>query len=198
MRQLLNNPWVVLGLCSGAVVILYFSADEIAVQQVVPQLIGSQEGSGVPAEPLLPVEKTKIDLAQLDWPTTLTRDPFAPLSHVTNAELVRGEDGPQYSHLETSSNNVIPSLRLTAVAMEPEPKVAMINRKLVAEGDRIEGLRVARIESDGVWLNGPSGSPHHLVFEERSGKTDTVERREKVLSISPKNSHEGVKDLKDT
>ena len=188
MRRYLNNPWVVLGLCGVAIMILYLNADDVDVQQVIPQQILSGGQSLVPEVDPLPIEKTTIDLTQLDWPTSLKRDPFASISHrAADTQETEGKDGQQISGLDTSPDSA-PSLRLTAVVLDPEPKVAMINRKLVAEGDRIEGLQVARIESTGVWLNGPSGS-QHLGFGATSGNSPTVERPEEVSPRDPERAN---------
>ena len=197
MRQLLNNPWVVLGLCTVAVVILYFSADEIDVQQVIPQAVRAAESAQLSKVEVVPIETATIDLDQVDWPRTLTRDPFAPTSHRAESFQQGGEEDEEPISDRETSIDVSSLLRLTAVALQPEPKVAMINRKLVTEGDRIEGLRIARIESDGVWLNGPSG-PHHLGFDTDSVMSRTDERQEEVLMRQPQKTNEVERSKKET
>ena len=113
---------------------------------------------------------------KLGWTATVERDPFLPA-----AEQVKNSDGTLVQGNRQVADLVppqpVPVLRLSAVALEPEPKVAMINRKLVAEGDRVEGMRVARIEANGVWLHGPSG-PHHVGFEDPTKTTTRQQRRQ--------------------
>ncbi len=185
MRKLLNNPWVVLGLCSVAVLILYFSADEIDVQPLSAPSARAPRPLLVPKVDLASVEHVTIDLTKLDWPATISRDPFRPLSHGrSDASLFEDNDG------ETISDMVqLPVLQLSAVALKPAPKVAMINRKIVVEGDAIEGLRVTRIESDGVWLKGPAG-PHRIGFEKGTVQSRTVERKEDVPTSRPPQKRE--------
>ncbi len=185
MRKLLNNPWVVLGLCSVAVVILYFSADEIEVQPLSAPSARAPRPLLVPKVDLASVEHVTIDLAKLDWPTTIIRDPFAPAtqSHGGVLPLDRNDGLPILDMVQP------PPLQLRAVAMKPAPKVAMINRQIVSEGDEIEGLRVTRIESDGVWLKGPAGS-HHIGFEKGTVQSRTVERKEDVPTSRPQQKRE--------
>ncbi len=179
MRKLLNNPWVVLGLCSVALVIVYFSADTIAIQPATPQSVHSGDHSLISQLDSVPIESATIDSTSLGWPTTVLRDPFAPFSlRRADAQPFNGERGQSMADDDPVIDQ-LPPLQLTAVALNPVPKIAMINRKVVAEGDHIEGLRVTRIESDGVWINGPEG-PHHLEFELTIGAGRTGERREEV------------------
>ncbi len=197
MRQHLNNPWVVLGLCVGAVVIFYLNSDENVVQRSIPNGVRSlglpkTSGLGLPEK-----DSRMIDFTKLDWPTDLKRDPFAPASHPAGrAQEIRSLNGEEADDLEIFPD-ALPPLQLTAVALEPKPKVAMINRKLVAEGDRIEGLRVARIESDGVWLKGPSG-PHHLLFAGSPNEDSPVPKQTKILPRTPRTGDEDIRPKRET
>ncbi len=179
MRQHFNNPWVVLGLCAVALLIMYMNAGDGTVTNVVPRQAISKVLPLTTTVDSPAMETVTMDVAQLDWPTAFQRDPFAPISsRVVSTQQGEDQDDTQNSGLRPLTD-LPSSLLLTAVTLKPEPKMAMINRTLVAEGERIEGRRVTRIESDGVWLNGPSG-PQHLVFSGKSRTSQIVERRAEV------------------
>ncbi|WP_447969404.1 hypothetical protein [Nitrospira sp. M1] len=167
MRQIFNNPWVVIGLCGVAMLILYFNTE--LSDNTIPSSVPGKSATRRPVNSTVDSTLSKpvsIDVTQLDWPQTLVRDPFAPVTHHTQVQHADGErdGGAERGSVLNRGGSPPPPLLLTAVTLKPEPKLAMINRKLVAEGDDIEGLLVTRIASDGVWLDGPSGS-HHLVFD---------------------------------
>ncbi|WP_454064239.1 hypothetical protein [Candidatus Nitrospira salsa] len=180
MRQILNNPWVVIGLCGVAMLIVYLNTDAIGPATPVSAPQGRAEKDPVnPTVDSSSMKTVAIDVAQLDWPESLSRDPFAPMTnqdgHIQSADNVTVQQGIDSGSL-AERRVALPSLHLTAVTLKPEPKLAMINRKLVAEGECLEDLCVTQITSDGVWLNGPSG-PHHLVFDSYDPATSLTDRQ---------------------
>ena len=182
MRQHLNNPWVVLGLCVVAVVIFFLNMEEEVVRQALPSRVlplGTTQVLGIKP---LNHEDSIVDKAELGWTTAIERDPFAPMKvGDKNSGKGDGQESRQYVELPVSQT-ALPVLELSAVALEPEPRVAMINRKLVEEGDRVEGLRVAKIEADGVWLHGPSGR-HRVGFKvskDRPRRRESSSERERI------------------
>lgn len=149
-----------------------------------------------------PMQHAAIDVTQLDWPRTLARDPFAPMTHHTqirNADDATGrEGGPERGVLSHRTGSPAPPLQLTAVTLKPEPKLAMINRRLVVEGDDVEGLEVTHIASDGVWLDGPLGS-HHLVFDsQEETRSPTIPQRERSVGEVVREERRGELAEKDT
>ncbi|GJL66606.1 MAG: hypothetical protein NPIRA05_15770 [Nitrospirales bacterium] len=175
MRQILNKPWVVLGLCGVALLIVYLNMDAIAVDPATSKRRAQDSSARSSVNGTVNTSSAttmEIDVAQMDWPETLARDPFAPVtnqdSHMQSAANIGKRQGLDISPL-TERRAPMPQLQLTAVMLKPEPKLAMINRELMAEGDCVDDLCVTQIASDGVWFEGPSG-PHHLVF----GRDDSV------------------------
>ncbi|GJL64227.1 MAG: hypothetical protein NPIRA04_28810 [Nitrospirales bacterium] len=158
--------------------IVYLNTEAIAPMTPVPGPQGSREKSSVNSTVGSPSSKVvTIDMAQLDWPESLARDPFATMTnqdgHMQSADDFTAQQGAGVDSLGERSV-ALPPLQLTAVTLNPEPRLAMINRKLVTVGECVEDLCVTKITSDGVWLDGPSG-PYHLVFdsyEQASSMTD--------------------------
>ena len=166
MRNALNNPWAVAVLFVIAIGILYLNG-------LIPSFEESVEVPMVSSKPV-PAMKTnsaevpssKIDYDRIGWSQSIKRDPFSPVS---KPSAVRPTSVSQaQNHLPNASIAQLPVLHLDAVAVEPGQQMAMINKTIVTEGDRIEGYRVIHIQSNGVLLEGPRGRVH-LKFEEAGG-----------------------------
>jgi len=180
MREMLNKPWVVIGLCGFALLIVYLNADFIDPMTSARGPQGPTEKGLVNATiDSSSIQTAALDVTQLDWPESLGRDPFAPMTNA-DGQMQNSANFTDSQNLDAGSRAdrpvALPPLQLTAVTLNPEPRLAMINRKLVAEGECVEDLCVTQITSDGVWLDGPSG-PHHLVFDSYDPVTSLTNER---------------------
>ena len=198
MRQAFNNPWVVLALSVFAVIILYLNAEEVSMNPSPTSKANPVPSAQSPKVQKLEVSDSPIALIGLTWPETVTRDPFAPVAATrSKGQGEVGESTNRGSESGTLTDRVVgplPSLQLSAITLEPNPKLAVINRTIVEEGELIEGLQVSKIEADGVWLNGPSGS-HHVGFEANKGKHPSNSKRDKSSSNpSNKEDRESMRD----
>ena len=195
MRQVLNNPWVVFALCVVAVGILYLNAGEVSVNPAPISKAIPLPSTQSPKVQKLEMTDSPIALVSLAWPESFARDPFAPAAPPrSKGQSEFGESANQESDSGTLTDRIVgplPSLQLSAITLEPRPKRAVINRTIVEEGELIEGLRVSRIEPDGVWVKGPLG-PHRVGFGMNQGKSQRVRSSEKTLN----NSHEATRDFR--
>ena len=152
MRQLLNNPWVVAGLCLAALVVVF---SNVTLPPSGGEL-GVDRGSGVQgvisdrrsltADNQLPSYEANL----LGWKDSIPRDPFRLADNSKTSEKgAATEDSPPMLATQI--------LHLEAVIMEPGDPLAVINGIIVAEGESLEEYHVIKIQSDGVWLEGPEG-----------------------------------------
>ena len=94
MRQYLNNPWVVLGLCVVAATILYLNMEEERVRPTVPLRPLPLTASRAVGVTGLSTEDFSADDSRLGWATTPERDPFVPA-----AEQIENSHGtPGYAN----------------------------------------------------------------------------------------------------
>lgn len=163
MKQLLNNPWVVGGLCALALLMVYFRLFdskpkyEPPVETVQAQSTPSVTPVSLPPPSLPTAEAALVSNGPdtlpmiMDWPNELGRDPFRPIPRV---EALRNpgfqredqeDDGPR----QQVSDGV---MRLHAVFLDGAIKVAMINRQLVKEGEQFGGYVVDDIQQASVRL----------------------------------------------
>ena len=80
MRQYLNNPWVVLGLCVVAVALFYFNTEEEVIRQALPSRALPLASSPLAEFKSLSHERSITDTTEFGWTTTFERDPFAPMT----------------------------------------------------------------------------------------------------------------------
>jgi hypothetical protein len=90
--------------------------------------------------PDTPIDFDKVQASLPQWLDAPQRDPFQLSEPVVVA-------APTYSPVS--------QLKLNAVWRQSGGSAAVINGRLVAQGDTIEGLVLERIEADRVWLKGP-------------------------------------------
>jgi hypothetical protein len=65
------------------------------------------------------------------------------------------------------------TLRLSAIWMDPNDPVAVIDGRVVRPGDGVGGFRVAHCVRDGVWITGPVGSRRLCLQAKPQLKTGT-------------------------
>jgi len=79
----------------------------------------------------------------VEWPQ---RDPFLLLT-----------PDPEEIITNTETNSPVPSWKLRALWAQTGSRLAVINRGTYREADEIEGYKIDKIETGGVWFVGPHG-----------------------------------------
>jgi hypothetical protein len=98
--------------------------------------------------PDTPIDLDKVQASLPQWLDAPQRDPFQLLKPVVSTK-------PTYSPVS--------QLKLNAIWRQSGGSAAVINGRLVEQGDTIEGLLLERIEADRVWLKG-SEKTEALIF----------------------------------
>ena len=153
MRRLLQNKSTVASLV--AVAALCIAANFVKdlkrpTSPVAARVAPETDAASIPACPIrTPLRVTK---ALSDWQSAAllqelpARDPFRRVlgraANPTNA-VVR---------LSTAT------LTVQAISIEADRALAVINRRVLAQGESIDGYRVDRIQPTQVWLSGPAGT----------------------------------------
>jgi hypothetical protein len=65
----------------------------------------------------------------------------------------------------------IDALKVSAIWIQPSRRLAVINQRVIAEGEEIAGFRLEHCEPGGVWLAGANGSRRVLMSRSSSPKT---------------------------
>lgn len=170
MRKILNNPLVVAGLCLIAGVILYLNGAESSLEPSTGTTVAPKKNNVLSTMDTSSQEKIgTIELDKLGWTESTVRDPFGPIPTQVKVRAIKtmAQGRVQLTTSRKQSGKdvrLFRSLKLNAIAVEPDSRMAVINRSIVKENDRIKGFRVERIEPDGVMLNGPSGA-YRLTFK---------------------------------
>lgn len=165
MKNLLNNPWVVGALCLVALITVYFRLfDKPSRPEPSATVAQTPSASNVtmessPAPPLQiaetvpssdPPQDSAIDVG---WPEKFIRDPFQAI-RTTSLLSDREEDQENLQEPDQRREEMENILRLQAVFLEGQTRVAMINRRLVKEGEQVNGYVVDRIDRESVRLTG--------------------------------------------
>lgn len=149
MQNLFNNPLFVgaLGLAAASylaftVVLPLFSSDAVASSDMdVPMMLDEFDQPGSVAA--LP-DGESVSKDRIRWLRHVPRDPFG-------AELADGG--------EVAVSAALP--RLQALFTSASSRSAVIADELVREGDFVAGVRVIRIDNDGVTIDA-GGEEHRL------------------------------------
>lgn len=162
IRNLFNNRWFVVALAVGSGLILvrsvaapFFDEPDFSdVEDPEYYLDAEVDDSGAGNSEMAALQPGQSVLSgQLNWNTEAHRDPFSRGHSPLVAESV------VVVSVAGSSLPVLP--RLDALVAGPESLLAVLDDKIVREGDSIAGFRVARIDSDGVLLSAANTS-HRL------------------------------------
>ena len=152
-----------IGLCLIASIAIYSNVIEPAMNSsVTPSLAFN------PSPPVKdPVAEITSQQAYEDeatqWIDNPDRDPFAPVSV---AKWSKPFSKPSTIFAPSTHRNpekLTNRLTLKAVALEARQRSAVINRRVVYEGEMIEGYRVVAIQLKGVWLK-RHGKKQFLTF----------------------------------
>jgi len=152
----LNSPWGVAGLVVCAAVVLYVNviqpmlnesnsasvdADELGFDDFLAQ---KMEAGTEQKNVLLP--EHKIDFGSLTWVNGNIRDPFMALSQPVSVAVSNKKRGVNTKPV------------LTAVIAGGDANLAVLDGKVVAEGNTIGRFTVASIKQASVSLKGPRGN----------------------------------------
>ena len=177
MRKILNNPLVVAGLCLIAGVILYLNGVEPSFEPSTGTMVTPKKNTILSTIDTSSQEQIgSIELDKLGWTESTVRDPFGPIptQGEARARQTKAQGRVRLASSTKQSGKkdlrLFRSLKLNAIAVEADARIAVINRSIVKEKDRIKGFLVERIEPDGVTLNGPSGT-YRLTFTRERNKS---------------------------
>ena len=147
---MLNNPWVVGFLCVMVLITLSVqwlgSTDhpEFPVPPLSAQAVSVSTSESLPPSVAFTPTIQKQP-KPFDWSSVPARDPFQPPRAVSGMTQDRA-DG------EEPGDRV--DFHLQAILRQGSTRVAMIDRRLVKEGETIAGYLVASIQEEGVLLQG--------------------------------------------
>lgn len=163
MKQALNNPWVVGCLCLAALGIVFNNLVQPMSTDSVSSAITSVPEPSEVITASTPVKRasSELETENVDWVKKPLRDPFR-LQTSSPPKPVRQRPPELLEQYSTPSP--LP-FTLKAVAVEDQRRIAVIDRTVVAEGEKIKGYRVVSIQQNGVWLQGPRGR-ERLEFSE--------------------------------
>jgi hypothetical protein len=150
-KNLLNNPWVIATLCLVAGGMVYMN--------VAPPMFSDAAqlaDANVDTEDWLVVEEQiqgtryklrAVDAIELTWNASPQRDPFTFAG--TPAAAATIPDTAETTQKAPSQP------RLTALVAGTDSRLAVVDGRIVAEGDSVSGHRVRQITPQGVLLETP-------------------------------------------
>jgi hypothetical protein len=171
MRKILRSETVVS--CLVAVAVLSVTANFLKFPQRRAMSATAREGStllensreeSLNVPPTSRVEREMTGWREMFPLDTLRRDPFAASMAPPPAPVTNPMATPPVFHLQ-------------AISIDGDRVLAVINRRVVAEGEQIEGCRVEKILPTEVRLTSPFG-PITATF-------DRTSRRNKSASVNP-------------
>lgn len=112
------------------------SALSAPVRPAAKKVVAETPGAGIDRE----YAELHFD-GWIEWPQ---RDPFLLLT-----------PDPEELSANTETNSPVPTWKLRAILAQTGSRMAVINRGWYHEGDEIDGYRIDRIETGGVWFLGP-------------------------------------------
>jgi len=195
MKNILNNPWVVGGLCVAALVVIFVRVvfplwgSSVQAKPASSQTAPNMEQVVAMLEAMTETKKGKGSAEQagthliqelVGWADSFPRDPFRPLpakptkKKILTAKPTKKKILTQVSRFKKLPEPASSRLQLQSVAMEGSQRIAMINREVVLEGDRVEEFFVLQIQADGVWVKGPGGK-ELLAFDAIENNADTLD-----------------------
>ena len=168
-RRALKSPLVMMGLCLLAGIAIYVNVIGQTMNTAAPA-IAHRPPSMNDLNPQIPQQKAHEEEA-LQWIDHLDRDPFSPVRDVKSV-VKRSESSNKPSREsrlppQVKGESKTRSLTLKAIAIEAEDRSAVINRRVVYEGEMIEGYEIVSIQLNGVWLI-RHGKKQFITFETNS------------------------------
>ena len=149
MNKLLKNPIVVSVL---AVFAVGFALRGPISSLFVKKKNDSQQTAAAEAEAEAEEEPTKIEFASIKWDANSGRNPFRPSKALNAVAALDPGSGPGNSALFARRK-----LTLSAVWIQNSGRWAVLNDRILSEGESVDGFRVVAISSDAVEVSGPGG-----------------------------------------
>jgi hypothetical protein len=182
--KVLNNPWVVGALAVAAVAVVGYQVFPARWRQVrtverqpaatastspletgAPLSVQAPPCPGPAALPAISIDCNYAQEHLAEWASAPRRDPFL---------LVQSVRSRSFSAI---TNSPVTHWKLKGIWRQTGGCLATINNRVYAEGDKLEGYTIHRIDADQVWLEGPSGT-ECLGFEKKeTGKKETPRPR---------------------
>lgn len=186
IRNLLNNRWFVITLALASGLLLarslaapFFAATDFSDVEDPEFYLDEavEESASDNPEPAALVPGQSVLSGQLNWNEDPQRDPFRripPAVHpVTGVLSTAAHGGP----------SGLP--RLDALVAGPDSLLAVLDNRIVRQGDLVAGYRVARIDRSGVLLSAAGGNHRLSVADMSRGPTiDVIEAGESGLNDS--------------
>ena len=141
-----------IGLCLIAGIVVYINVLEPEMHSsVTPSMaFNSSPSRGNPVAESTAHHMYEEEAAQ--WIDNPDRDPFAPVEGATLVKLLSKPSTISVPAIHVKRKDSATRLVLKAVALEAQQRSAVINRRVVHEGEMIEGYQVVAIQLQGVWL----------------------------------------------
>jgi hypothetical protein len=128
---------------------------------VISQSLAAAPASNVPSAVELPssdpsvlppvaIDRQMAEARFSQWAESPRRDPFRLVPFVS--------DLPVHAY-----PSPVLGWKLQAIWRQTGGRIATINNRIYAEGDKVQGYRIQKIEADQVWFDGPDG-PEALSF----------------------------------
>ena len=151
-RRTVNNPFVMIGLCLIAGIVVYINVLEPEMNSsVTPSMAFNPSPSRENPVAAMTVHHMYKEEA-MQWMNNPERDPFAPVGVATLVKPFSKPSTISAPALHVKRKDSTTRLVLKAVALEAQQRSAVINRRVVHEGEMIEGYQVVAIQLQGVWL----------------------------------------------
>lgn len=185
MKRLFNNPWFIAALACFALYYVYDNAvapywsskkvtnDDVPtfIEDVIGTTLNDSEGS----ETL-----RKVNIHDLYWNETPTRDPFSPKPIISQKDLdeaikIRQKNDAK-KQKEIKKKNIITKQNKKITPEKPEPlpvlsgfvaglttRQAVVDGNIVSEGEVLEKFQIVSIKTDGVLIkNRGKGTVHFI------------------------------------
>ncbi len=169
--KLLRSPWVSGVLVVIAIVVvayqfvpLHWQSAVVGLAQAVAAapdtsnpkapVAAETPAAELPDLPPVAIERQLIEARFPQWADAPRRDPFRLVPIVS--------DKPVHQY-----PSPVLVWKLKAIWRQTNGRIAAIDNRIYAEGDKVEGYRIQRIEADQVWFEGPDG-PEALTFRQSS------------------------------
>ncbi len=163
----LNNPFVMIGLCLIAGIMTYINALEPEVNPSVTPSMAFNPSPPRENPVAISTAHHAYEEEATQWIDNPDRDPFAPVGGLTLVSPFSKSSTIPAPGTQVKREEPTNRLVLKAVALEAQQRSAVINRRVVFEGEVIEGYQVVDIQLKGVWLK-RHGRKQFLTFDAKA------------------------------
>ena len=183
MKKLLQNPVVVGILAIVAVFVVYRSAFSKPAYEAVPvekpaDTVAKGDGSTE--------SESKIDPESVNWSLVELPNPFAPRKLDDLDDLAGGEDQEEIPLVDETESL---DLKLSAICRDGEHRFAVINERVVGEGEEISDYIVDKILANHVVLRNSGrrsiiGFPRGRPDAEGQASSQNDKRQQGIIASS--------------